>query len=52
MAVPPAFIESTIDAQKAMGVEMIEPVQFGTKDRETALADAIRRTNKLLRLQR
>lgn len=51
VAVPPAFIESTIDAQKAMGVEMIEPVQFGTKDKETALADAIRRTNKLLKLQ-
>jgi multiple sugar transport system substrate-binding protein len=51
VAVPPAFIERTIDVQKVMGNEMIEPVQFGTKDRETALADAIRRTNKLLKLQ-
>lgn len=51
VAVPPAFIEGTIDVQKAMGNEMIEPVQFGTKDRETALADAIRRTNKLLKLR-
>jgi multiple sugar transport system substrate-binding protein len=49
VAVPPAFIESTIDVQKIMGIEMIEPVQFGTKDKETALADAIRRTNKLLK---
>ena len=51
VAVPPAFIESTIDVQKVMGNEMIEPVQFGTKDRETAMADAIRRTNKLLKLR-
>ena len=51
-AIPPAFIESTIDVQKTMGIEMLEPLQFGTKDPETALADAIRRTNKLLGLLR
>ncbi len=51
VAVPPAFIEGTIDVQKTMGNEMIEPIQFGTKDRDAALADAIRRTNKLLKLR-
>ena len=50
VAIPPAFIESTIDVQKTMGIEMIEPVQFGTKDTRTAMADAIRRTDKLLGL--
>ncbi len=52
VAIPPAFIESTIDVQKTMGIEMIEPIQFGTKDTRTAMADAIRRTNKLLGLLR
>lgn len=52
VAIPPAFIESTVDVQKSMGIEMIEPIQFGTKNIETALSDAVRKTNKLLgRLQ-
>ena len=52
VAIPPAFIESTVDVQKSMGIEMIEPIQFGTKTIESALSDAIRKTNKLLeRLQ-
>jgi multiple sugar transport system substrate-binding protein len=51
VAIPPAFIESTIDVQKTMGNEMIEPVQFGSKDPKTALSDAIMRTNKLLRVK-
>lgn len=50
VAVPPAFIEGTIDVQKFMGIEMLEPVQYGTKDPKTALADSVRRTDKLLRL--
>ncbi|MGL1958858.1 MAG: ABC transporter substrate-binding protein [Colwellia sp.] len=51
VAIPPAFIESTIDVQKTMGNEMIEPVQFGTKTPEKSLSDAIERTNKLLRVK-
>jgi multiple sugar transport system substrate-binding protein len=50
VAVPPAFIEGTIDVQKFMGIEMLEPVQYGTKDPATALADSVRRTNKLLKM--
>jgi multiple sugar transport system substrate-binding protein len=50
VAVPPAFIEGTIDVQKFMGIEMLEPVQYGTKDPKTALADSVRRTDKLLNL--
>lgn len=49
VAVPSAFIESTIDVQKTMGFEMVEPMKFGNKSPETALADAVRRTNILLR---
>lgn len=48
VAVPPAFIESTIDVQKTMGFEMVEPMKFGTKTPQVALEDAIRRTNELL----
>ncbi len=50
VAIPSAFIESTIDVQKIMGFEMVESVKFGTKPPETALADAVRRTNKLLKV--
>jgi len=50
VAMPPAFIESTIDVQKIMGFEMVEPIRFGTKSPKQALADAIRRTNELLRV--
>jgi multiple sugar transport system substrate-binding protein len=50
VAVPPAFIEGTIDVQKFMGIEMLEPVQYGTKDPRTALTDSVRRTDKLLKL--
>lgn len=48
VAVPPAFIESTIDVQKTMGFEMVEPMKFGAKTPQAALEDAIRRTNELL----
>ncbi|WP_165776987.1 ABC transporter substrate-binding protein [Paremcibacter congregatus] len=48
VALPSAFIENTIDVQKTMGYEMVEPVKFGTKAPKDALADAVRRTNKLL----
>jgi multiple sugar transport system substrate-binding protein len=50
VAVPPAFTEGTIDVQKFMGTEMLEPVQYGTKDPKTALTDSVRRTDKLLKL--
>ncbi|NOZ42222.1 MAG: carbohydrate ABC transporter substrate-binding protein [Alphaproteobacteria bacterium] len=51
VAVPPAFIESTIDVQKTMGIDMIEPIEFGIKTPEAALTDAVRRTNQLLEVR-
>lgn len=48
VAVPPAFIEETLDLHKIMNVEMIEPVKFGTKSIVDATKDAISRTDKLL----
>ncbi|PCI60815.1 MAG: sugar ABC transporter substrate-binding protein [Gammaproteobacteria bacterium] len=48
VAVPPAFIEETIDVQKVMNVEMIGPVKFGIKNVKEAAKDAVIRTNKLL----
>lgn len=49
VAVPPAFIEETIDVQKVMDVEMIGPVKFARKEIKVAAKDAVVRTNKLLR---
>ncbi len=51
VAVPSAFTENTIDVQKTMGFEMVDPVKFGTKSPEAALADAVRRTDKILRAE-
>lgn len=48
VALPSAFIENTIDVQKTMGFEMVEPVKFGTKPTQRALTDAARRTDRLL----
>jgi multiple sugar transport system substrate-binding protein len=48
VAVPPAFIETTIEVQKAMGVEMLEPIEFHTKDIDTAMSESVERINKLL----
>jgi multiple sugar transport system substrate-binding protein len=48
VAIPPAFIENTIDVHKIMNVEMIGPIKFGTKAKNIAAKDAVTRTNKLL----
>lgn len=49
VAVPPAFIEHTIDVQKIMSVEMMEPIQHQLKNTQKALDDAQARTDKLLK---
>ncbi len=49
VAVPPALIENTVDVQKVMNSEMIEPLIFGRKNIDSALIDASHRTNQLLR---
>ncbi|PCJ39341.1 MAG: sugar ABC transporter substrate-binding protein [Alphaproteobacteria bacterium] len=51
VAIPSAFTQSTIDVQKTMGFEMIDPVKFGIKTPKEALADAIRRTDKILQAE-
>ena len=48
VAVPPAMITQTIDVQKSMGTEMIEPIAFKTKDLDAAIADSVARTNALI----
>lgn len=48
VAIPPAFIESTIDVQKTMGYEMVEPMVFDTKNPQAALRDAVKHTDKIL----
>lgn len=48
VGVPTAPIEETIDVNKIMSVQMVEPVNFGSKPVRQAAADAARRTNQLL----
>jgi len=40
-SVPPALVATTIEVQRIMGREMIEPVWFGTKSAEEAMADGV-----------
>jgi multiple sugar transport system substrate-binding protein len=40
-SVPPALIATTIEVQRIMGREMIEPIWFGTKTPDEAMADAV-----------
>ena len=40
-SVPPALIAATIEVQRIMGREMIEPIWFGTKSPDEAMADAV-----------
>ena len=40
-SVPPALIAKTIEVQRIMGREMTEPIWFGTKSPEEAMADAV-----------
>jgi hypothetical protein len=42
------MITQTIDVQKSMGTEMIEPIAFKTKDLDAAIADSVARTNALI----
>jgi len=47
-SVPPALIAKTIEVQQIMGREMIEPIWFGTKEPEQAMADAVKAIEKFL----
>lgn len=40
-SVPPALTPSTIEVQRIMGSEMIEPIWFGTKSTDEAMDDAV-----------
>ena len=40
-SVPPALIAATIEVQRIMGREMIEPIWFGTKGPDQAMADGV-----------
>jgi multiple sugar transport system substrate-binding protein len=47
-SVPPALIATTIEVQRIMGTEMIEPIWFGTKEPEQAMADAVKAVEEYL----
>ncbi|MDY7039259.1 MAG: extracellular solute-binding protein [Chloroflexota bacterium] len=49
-SVPPALIPVTIEVQRIMGREMIEPIWFGTKSPEDAMADAVQAIEDYLTL--
>jgi multiple sugar transport system substrate-binding protein len=49
-SVPPALIDKTIEVQRIMGREMIEPIWFGTKEPEQAMADAVKAIEDYLSL--
>lgn len=48
VAVPPALNENTIDIQKAMSLQLVGALASGTKTPAVALADAVRRIDRLL----
>ena len=48
---PPALSEHTIDVQKIMSSQLIEPVMTGQRDPRAALADAAARTDRMLEAQ-
>ncbi len=49
-SVPPALIATTIEVQRIMGREMIEPIWFGTKSPDDAMADAVKAIEDYLTL--
>jgi len=49
-SVPPALIPTTIEVQRIMGSEMIEPIWFGTKSPDEAMADAVKAIESYLTL--
>jgi len=49
-SVPPALTSKTIEVQRIMGREMIEPIWFGTKSPEQAIADAAKAVEDYLAL--
>lgn len=48
-SVPPALIAKTIEVQQIMGREMIEPIWFGTKESDQAMADAVKAIEEFLK---
>lgn len=51
VARPPALNENTIDIQEVMTEELVEPLAYGTKAPQAALADAAAQTDKILRVR-
>ena len=51
-SVPPALTPATIEVQRLMGREMIEPIWFGTKTPEQAMADAVKAIEDYLALSK
>ncbi len=49
-SVPPALIPTTIEVQRIMGSEMIEPIWFGTKSTDEAMDDAVKAIESYLTL--
>jgi multiple sugar transport system substrate-binding protein len=49
-SVPPALIPTTIEVQRIMGTQMIEPIWFGTKSPDDAMADAVKAIEDYLAL--
>lgn len=48
---PPALSEYTIDAQKIMSTQLIEPLMTGQRPPAAALGDAVARTDRMLEAQ-
>ena len=49
-SIPPALTSKTIEVQRIMGREMIEPIWFGTKTPEQAMQDAVKAIEDYLAL--
>ena len=48
---PPALSEHTIDIQKIMTTRLVEPLMAGTQPPAAALAEAVKRTDRMLAVQ-